>query len=414
MSYVQKQNDSDRLHIPHQLKDDSGNHYSLMLPFSSVALGSESRLELNSVPIWINDAALLFSQALVTGATLSGLVQTPFFIASQGIRLLYNDQTVYTLTADNAYSYPILNADNQGEVLKYLNLFNEGADPANKGVDQGNKAAGLRFIPLKPMVDAMLKNIGPLSSYPTGKWSIAVPFLGLSSIATGTASTTRTGGAVSNMSVLLTGHSENTQIAQKVAKSLAGDGIEFTFLQPVQFSGTYDASSTSASALLMNSLQGDLDCMTVMRRVTASLNSVVPNALCRTEWVNYPLAGDTISFGTVENPTYLFGKPLPQEAARLVYPGQHGVQYGSSYVSRGNASGASPKVINTGMSMINCSENASMSLEYGAYSGSIRVFNNWQCNQAFESTVSADTVTIIAYLRKKCILSYGGVSIVDA
>lgn len=421
--YVQKSNDSARLHQPHQSRgDESGNHYALYFPFSSIAFGGESVIELQSVPMEIDNAYLVFNQAVLATTTSPGLVQTPFYIASQGIQLRYADQTVYTLSPEECYSYPIVNAKNEGEILRHLNLINEGAIPQIKGKDQANDAAGLRFIPLLPMVDKWLSQIGPLSAYPSGKWSISVPWVAsLAHVGTSVDDTTAvTGGAISNLNLLLTGHSENSQNAGNFAKALANDGVEFTFLQPVQFSQTYSASATSAQ-VLMNSLQGDLDNMVVMERVTANLTSTAPQTNCKTQWALYPLSTDTLSVGTSSNPTYMYGKAVPLELLRLGVMGRNGVSFGGSYISRGlsliddpiTVNGDLPRVVNTSIKVLNCSENSSMAQEVGAYSGSVRVFNDWQMNYAFGSTVTADTITVIAYLRKRAVVTYGGVSISD-
>ena len=421
--YAQKSNDSARLHQPHQVRGEAGNHYALYFPFSSIAFGSESVIELQSVPMEVDDAYLVFSQAVLATTTSPGLVQTPFYISSQGVQLRYADQTVYTMTPEECYSYPIINAKNEGEVLRFLQLINEGQVPAIKGKDQKNDAAGLRFIPLKPMVDKWLSQIGPLSAYPAGKWSISAPFVtSLASVATSASdSTAATGGAISGLNLLLTGHSENSENAGRFAKALSDDGVEFTFLQPVQFSQTTTAGDDTAQ-ILMNSLQGDLDNMVVMERVTANLISTTPDTNCKTQWALYPLATDTISVGTSSNPTYLYGKPLPQELLRLGVMGRNGVSFGGSYISRGSPiiddpiteNGDLPRVVNTSIKVLNCSENSSMSQEVGAYSGSVRVFNDWQMNYAFGSSGNtADTITVIAYLRKKAVVSYGGVSISD-
>lgn len=398
MGLVSAGSDSSMLHHPHQRGKMSspGDRFIQYVDFDSPAYDRNNRVDIPVMDMVIDDLWVEFQVSSVATTSTPSFSPTATWINSNGVQLLYSNQNIYTMSEAEALIYPKMVPLNQNILSKRLAASNDVPVATRR---TNNTAVVVNYMWLGPLLKIMA-HAGPLSSYASKKWSIIIGLLPFNRIAKGGNATTATGGTINAMRLCCIGHRESGDNVQRAADALAGEGIRISFTQPNHQQSTYSSSATSHQVNL-TALEGEATDLIISQRVTAGLTATAPNGGERDAFQNFPLAADTIEIGTQQNPTRVFGLAIPQRTCRLV---QQGDTYsgGCLYVDPTGAQA------DEGWMAISLSEGGTLGQKFGAYSGSLRLKNNFQYILRFSTTTTANTVDTIVYVMRDLLLKHEG------
>jgi len=404
MGLVSAGSDSSMLHHPHQRGSLSspGDRFVQVVDFDSPGWDRNNRVDLPVLDMVIDDCYVEFQVSAVATTSTPSYAPCQSWINSNGVQLLYSNQNVYTMTEAEAILYARINPQNHMWLSKYLEATNDVPVATRR---TNNSAGIVYYLWLGPIIKKILSHAGPISSYASKKWSIILGLLPFNRVAEGGNGTAATGGSFTSMRLILSGHRESSDNIQRAADALAGEGIRISFNQANHQQSTYSASATSHQVNL-TALEGEATDIWIMQRVTAGLTSTTPNTVNHYNWQNFEVAGDTIEVGTQQNPTRVFGIALPQRTIRLISQGEsytgspifvdsEGTQYDESWMA------------------ISLSEGGTIGQKFGAYSGSLRLKNNFQYILRFSTTVTANTVDTIVYIMRDMLLKHAGMVMIN-
>jgi len=395
--------DSNMLHHPHQRGQMSspGDRFIQYVNFDSPAYNDTTRVDIPSMDMVIDDLWVEFSLGAVATSADPSYSPVPTWINSNGVQLLYSGTSIYTMSEAEALIYPKMVPLNQNILTKRLEASNDVPLATRRTNNSTNPPY---YLWLGPFLK-ILAHAGPLASYASKKWSIIVGLLPFARIARGSDTAAATGGAISSMRLVCIGHRESGENIQRVADALAGEGVRISFTQANHQQSTYSSSATSHQVNL-TALEGEATDLVISQRVTAGLISSVPNSGERDAFQNFPLFGDTVEIGTQQNPTRVFGVAIPQRTAKLL---EQGDTYtgGSFYIDPTGAAA------DEGWFAVSLCEGATIGQRFGAYSGSLRLKNNFQYILRFATTTTANTVDTIVYVMRDMLLKHEGMVMVN-
>lgn len=402
--------DTSMLHHPHQVSDlaSPGDRFVQIVNFDSPAYDNPNRVDIPILDMVVDDLWVEFQVTALSGTNAS-FVPTQSWISSNGVQLLYKNQQVYTMSEAEAIVYDRMTVSTMPVFQKWLDASGD-MPVANRRTTAS--AAAVYYMHLGPLVRKILSHAGPLTSYPSKAWSIIVSLLPANRIIQST-SGTPTGGALSKMRLIASGHRESADNAQRVADALAGEGVRISFNQSNWQQTSYSASAVSHTVNL-TSLEGEATDVVIMQRVTAGLASTTATTVDRwatetgggTAAINYKLAGDTIEMGTQANPTRVFGLALPIRTIKMI-------EQGKAYTGSSAFCDATGTYRNEPVMYISLSEGGTLGQEFGTFSGALRLKNNFQYTLRWASTVSANTVDTIVYVMRDMLLKHSGMVMIN-
>ena len=474
---------ADMLHQPHQARMDAspGDKFSLVLPFpDGSAFGRSNRIFLPPLEMVVDQVMVEFK---VTGVD-SGSAMEPTYTwigdttGNSGIQLLYKAQSIYTATEGELIAYQYANCPNSPNQLRELEMQNDvlAHGRRNRGVElsapaTNSNAYGCNYYYLKlgPIVDKELAHAGPLNAYAASAWSIDVPLREAAACVAGSGSSTL---SLAGMRLILTGHREDSVNAMLVSEALAKDGIRIIFSQANHKRETITGGVNETShTTTLSELEGEVTDVWVLQRESAAWTSTTESTKCNLNWCNGKKNGtgvvmgtsagdtikgeqignvtlvqspgfnrtvDTLSLGTLENPTRVYGQAVP------IYTVKNGLMSrsydGAPYFSNHNPGNGELHVSSIGTDLyindfvplvrdsqilyMTMQEGGTTGQRYGVYSGSFRIKNNfrlgyavpggfgnhWSGSAAAYANVIFDT---IVYIRRVLVITHSGIMMVN-
>jgi hypothetical protein len=339
--------------------------------------------------------------ALATADT-PAFMPTSFWVDSQGVQLYAKGQSVYTAGEELLRDYNRLNTHSDRVLYNRCRLTNDQSAAERRAV---GATAAPYVLDLQPCADAVLSHAGPIGSYPANFWRVEVPLKAMAKCVDGSGDgTAATGGAISQMRLILVGHRETADNVAAVSQALATEGVKLAFSQPNYKRQTIANGSTS-NIMTIPELQGQVDNIWILERASAGLVGTAPNTVKDTPKLNN-LSSDTVSIGLTSNPTQLYGRALPQKLVRF---GEQGDSYnGSSTYLQPSTAGAAPLMVDSGTMAIAIAEKSSTALQYGQFSGSLRLNNNFQLTWDAADPGADQQLSVIVFIRRICVLGING------
>jgi hypothetical protein len=365
--------------------------------------GDVNTLYIPPLPIVTSDLYLAITLAAIEDTANAYYI--PTFNWFRNITLLKQRGTILTMSEPEMTAEHYKNPHNFMDLTARMDMVNElgTAIPITR-------AAGTftYYVSLRRFAQGVFNKCGPLNAYAAQTWSIDVNMFNYNQIVASTsASTTATGGAIVSMKLLLVGHKESSTNTDAVqAKLEAPEGGINIKIEQAQFRRfTYGAGVASAVVSLPE-LQGEMTQLDILQRVATTYDSVVPNAINKLDWQIFDAQGDTITVGTTASPFALFGQAITQRALRLPQVGD-GLNGKMSIV---DATGVR-KVI--GLITISQEEAPSLGLTEGTFSGVLRISHDLVINFAFTTTTTANYVDIVVYIRRSILLNESGWAVIN-
>ena len=420
------------LHQPHQARqyDAPGDKYMRALNFDSPAFGKNNVVQLEAlemVPdeLWVE--LTLDRLSSTVGAFDAMYVPTPTMISDNGCQLVYNGQSVYTISEAEALLYNFANAENQMQQMRRfdaMNLYPRRAVSlvyVNQPlVKNASTLQSTYYLDLRPFLKIM-KHCGPLGAYSPNKWSMSIGLLAANLVGQSVTSAPNvvSGMRIESMRLLISGHREDPQNTMRISQALAADGIKIAFTQSNAFSFNL-ADATGSTPFSITSLEGEATDIWALNRVTLGLTSTTATGqlVNKTQFEVLRNPNQQIAIGTQSNPTRIYGQYMPYETLRLIAQGgsysggpiwmsQNGVQMDAL---TGNPTVNDQNLTDVSALFLPLAEAATDGQLYGSYSGSIRLKNDFVVNYQMGTAPSApNTVNLIVYIRRIMIITHLGI-----
>lgn len=396
--------DASMLHHPHQVADASapGDRFVQVVDFDSPAFNRNNRVDIQSMDMVIDDAWIEFQMDTVLGPANPSLAPVQTWINSNGIQLLYKNQSIYTISEAEMTSWMYLNPDNQLMLTKKLDASNDVAIAVRR-----TRAADIDgfiyYMWLGPIVKKLFAHAGPINAYASKAWSLVVGLLPLNQIGEGTTAVAVTT-TIQSMRMILSGHREDQANAQRVADALATGGIRISFNQSNHLRTTFLAGAATHLVNLVN-LEGEVTDVINLLRQTTELTSTDPTVLDHLLWEILPFNLQTIEIGTQSNPTRVFGLALPIRTIKLI-------EQGDSYTGSPIFVDRDGTTRDTEIVAVALAEAGTMGQKFGTVTGNLRVKNDFQ--QVFRFAASQlpgddTTVDTIVYVLRDMLIKHEGI-----
>jgi len=387
------------MHQPHQLKDASGgDRFIQVYSFSDPAFGRNNRVEIPAVDMVV-DKMLVEINATLGGTASAAYMKGSFLVNNYGVQLQAKNNTVYTASEALLDQYNNQMAQNENLLLDLKLASNDLAVAYRRN----QYTAGVPcYIDLQPIVDSILGKAGAIGAYPSFYWAVDVGLKAAASCIDGSDGVAGTA-SISSMNLILIGHREDKENVQRQTAALAENGISIAYSYPSSIRNSYAAAATSLTVSLPQ-IQGQMSGIWVLTRVKAGIDAVLGNAVANS-YKLYNANGDSVAVGTTGNPTLLWGRALSQNLIRQSFHGNSSMGGSASLVP---ATATTLALEQSSLLNIPISEKEWADLQFGMYSGSMRVNNDLLITFAFTTTVTADYVDVIVFVRKVATFGLSG------
>lgn len=398
--------DATMLHHPHQVGDAAapGDRFVQVVDFDSPAFNRNNRVDIQSMDMVVDDAWIEFQipQLTASGATVSRLAEVQTWLNSNGMQILYKNQSIYTMSEAEAVWYMYMNPPNQNMLVKMLDSSNDVADSVRS--TRALDADGfVYYMWLGPIVKKIFSHAGPINAYASKAFSLVVGLLPTDRIIQSD-SGTPTLLSIDSMRLILSGHREDQANAQRVADALATGGVRISFNQANHLQTAFAASATTHTVNLSN-LEGEVTGVQNLFRNTTALTSTTASTNDHLTWELFPFNQQTIEIGTQSNPTRVFGLALPMRTIKLV-------EQGESYTGSPIFVDRDGLVRDTSILSVALAEAGTMGQKFGTVTGNLRVKNDFQEVFRFSSTqlpANNTTVDTIVYVLRDMLIKHEGI-----
>jgi hypothetical protein len=412
------------LHHAHQPRQTNapGDKMVAYLPISDAAFGSTFYCNLTPIDMVVEEAYVELNLTTAGGTAGAKYVSAPNMVGTNGIQLRFDQTSVYTQSEFETMYYDLLHFPHSQMLRRrYISNCLSGdsiyAYNSTTIATQSNQAAGgTIYLPLNAISDKILKNIGPLSAWAAGKWSVAINLVAVANAVTGTDAVAGTG-AVSSARLVLIGHREDSKNAQGVSLAAAGDGIKIVFSQANH--GVFTALSGATDAPLnFGNLSGEMTGFIIGKRTKAAYTALTGSTLDKVNWVNASSLTDTIEAGILSSPTRVFGIAVPQFAAQNVFPSDsfEGSNYAitdTSFIGPlADLTHSRLDLALRGIIPVAMEEKATMGQRFGTFSGAMRI--NQDLIITLRETFAADTrIDCDVLIRRILVVRHAGFVLVN-
>lgn len=399
-----------QLHQPHQAGfTDPGDLYTRAYRFPSPSFGAINEIYLETLPMVIEDAWI---EAIVTkNASYFELPPMEYWISPVGVVLRNEGKEVYRMTESEAARYHVANLD-WVQQQKWSNATHQGA----KGtIMPGNTADVYTMrLSLRPIVEKLMSNFGPLDAYPSRKWSLAFGMKLISQIyeqlqesTPGTPDFT-----LNSLTLFLSGHREDSQNSKLVSYYLAEAGVMTTLDYPYEVSKVLATTSGGDITFDFTSVEGDCTGIWLMLRDN-TVRTATDHTKDVRDWISQSLITDgadaqlvTVSVGTDGAPNDWYGQPFTI--------GQMGNMFSTNSKVGAPIFPYAATIQQSGLIVLPTAEKFSMGQKYGTYTGSRFIKNNLRVVLTASGTLTQPYyVTCIVFVRRSVVITHGGVQVVN-
>lgn len=398
------------LHQPHQANmSDPGNMYARVYQFPSAGFGTDNmEIKFENIQMVLADAWLKVrvSRATTNAGELPPVV---FWLSTFGLVLRHEGQEVARLTPAQMLAY--LAANGSRNLQDYYRRAENWAARDSMMTDTATSYD--YYLSLRPLIERLMSNFGPLNAYATGKWTLAVGFKAVTDIQEVGASATFT---LDNMYLVLQGHLEDDANRTRVSMALTGPGLQIIADYPIEMVKVHSGSSTTFS---FNATEGDcvglvfwirgytaISAAAASRNARAVMDFLANNASAASGAADS--MNITVSIGTDGAPNEYLGQPISLRDLARTYA-QHSVDWAGPEFT--NAAAA---VEGSGMIVVPFSGKFTLADRYGVYTGSRSLKNNLQVQ--FDGTPALSggyQIHVLALMRRSVGITYRGVEVVN-
>jgi len=432
---------SDQLHQPHQVRmvDAPGDRITRRFDFQNAAFGRNNKILLESQPMVVEDLILEVTTTHQAGSTTSKygvdyLVQAQSWFGDNGCVLTKNTLEVYQATEPELRLCDKFFTDSFEEQYVYNDMCDETTNASletrwETPVNPATKTRTVR-IHLRPIAEKVMANFGSIGAYAANTWRLAVDLKPLNRI-TSTKGKTISGNlevtgytGIESMTLIMTGHREDSVNQDRVTQALAGSGIKIVFDAPFATQVSLPANPSGVPILYkFPQVEGLLTQIWLLPRYATGLTSTTAATVDVSDWltrVDIDKLG--LAFGPEGMPFAVFGQYLPYSTVLTSARGYQGA--GTQFIKNAPAwdlttpwadTNPSKDVTNTKAIQLSFAEKASMAGRFGMWSGAIRINNNFQAAFNYASTTlsAATTVDVILWIRRVAVVKHNSVEIVN-
>lgn len=406
--------DMEQLHQPHQERytDAPGDRMAVALDYPNFDFGTNNRIFLPPLEM-VTENAFVRITVTLTGGTVTNMrfpnVQS--WLGNQGAQLLYKVQSLYNMRQIEAMVWPLFNTQNQQNLSMLQEACND-ISTANAVAKGATTITSDYYLYLGPLAHKILNNCGGIGAHASNSWSFDINLKPLDAILAGTSAGAATLPSYSiSAQLILVGHREDAENLQIQSNYLGGLGIRTIFSQANHIQEAVASAATTTNISLANQ-EGDVTAIVLARRAAAGIiarASTGAAAVDPASWLKYIDPGVLLTIGTTSNPTFIGGRAMPENHFRLVYNGYDCMDGGSKYLN------GDYEYVDTGVTWLSLAERGTMGQRHGAYSGAIRVKNNFQMVSYYNTTAGADQyMDVIVYIRRVLVVKHEGIAMMNA
>lgn len=409
--------DMEQLHQPHQERftDAPGDRIAVALDFPNFDFGTSNRvylppLEMVTENAWVK-ITLNMTQDGTTPIANQAMPNVQNWVGNQGAQILYKVQGLYNMREPEALIWPLYNTSNARNQIKLQTACNDSSQ-AQRRLNAATGTAHEYYLYLGPLAHKILNNFGGLGAHAANSWSFDIDIRPLNNLLQGSTATAAVLPSYTiSAQLILVGHREDAENMQIQSNYLGGLGIRALFTQSNHIRKAVASADTTTTISLADQ-EGDVTGILILRRQSAGLTALATTNSTLTNPVNYVRYDDPLNLltiGTTSNPTFVGGRAMSEEHFRLVYNG-YDCMYGAPKYWNG-----SMEAVDTGANWISLAERGSMAELFGAYSGAIRVKNNFQMVAYYNTTAGSDQyMDVIVYIRRILVLKHEGMAMMNA
>lgn len=422
------------LHQPHQAGfTDPGDLYIRQYLFQTHSMGAVNEVSFTNIPMVLSDAWVTATMTLANGSNQSDLPPMAYWLSYVGCILRHEGQEVMRLTLEEAITWNATNSP--GHLREYYEIAETYFNRAAKTTNSQYKFR----LSLRPIIERLMQNFGPLKAYAAGKWSLA---LGLKSVAeiqevdTDLWTLNATG-----LSLTLMGHREDDTNTNLISLALAERGLNIIAEWPFQITKTLAqaAGVTAPAEFAFNSLSGDMVGIVLLFRNTTDINAATASKNARST-IDFGSVDATrvlsdaqklkVRIGTSGSPDEYLGQPI-SAGDLAVTAANYSVDYTQQYRSLDLMTAVttfpdplyvttlSPSNHQLGTLVIPMSAKYTMDQRTGMYNGMMPIRQNLIVQVVNDSgasltAASGYTITCIVYCRRSVLVTHGGVQVVNA
>ena len=371
------------------------------IAFNNPSFGARTEVQIPSMDIIPHEMFIEFNLG-AEGTVANALWQpTPTWVSGGGVDLNFKLRAVYNASEAELLLCPQFDE----EPKKWLAQQNSYA--FNAAADSADVAQRL-YLKLGPLAEQVLSKIGPLSSYASNDWSVAIDLKAENLCMAGSNATPDA--ALSGMRLIILGSKAPPGEVQLARQALEQNGIMWNFLRSTHQRVTLTDNAAASTSYIQSysDIVGAVSKIRLLIRNKALLDATTNVVASKNNisYQSYAGPNDLISVGKNSFPQEVYGQQMPQAFVRN-FAALNSNPLASRYLS----SASTVATVDNGVFDISFGESES-DMKFGTSTGSYPVKNDLQIGLTIATdTVQDNYLDTIVYTHVRGVITSGYVNV---